>query len=86
MNTKVPGTSFLTGSQEESHVNSCHHSGNSGNGFPCVSSLSSFVFGFSVCAGPCDRFPCASTLVLSLLSVAGCSVGSQYPAMKMKEK
>ena len=31
--------------------------------------------GFSVSAGPCDRFPCTSSLVLSLLVGAGCSVG-----------
>ena len=40
-----------------------------------VLSLSSFLFGFSVSAGPCDRFPCASSLILSLLVDAGCSVG-----------
>ena len=75
MNTIIRGTSFLTGAQEESHVNFCHNSGNSGNGFPCAGSLSSLLFGFSISAGACDRFPCTSTLVLSLLGVAGCSVG-----------
>ena len=29
----------------------------------------------SVSAGPCDRFPCTSSLKLSLLLNAGCSVG-----------
>ena len=39
-------------------------------------SLVVFIFiGFSVSAGPCDRFPCTSSLILSLLSVAGCFVG-----------
>ena len=75
MNTIIRGTSFLTGAQEESHVKFCHNSGNSGNGFPCAGSLSSFLFGFSTSAGPYDRFLCTSTLVLSLLGVAGCSVG-----------
>ena len=77
MNTVIFGTSFLTGSLKDSHVSSCHHSGNSGNGFPCASSLSSFLLGFSISAGPCDRFPCTSTLVLSLHGVAGCTVGDE---------
>ena len=34
-----------------------------------------FYFGFSVFAGPCDKFPCTSSLVLSLLVDAGYSVG-----------
>ena len=33
------------------------------------------LFGFSVSTGPCDRFPCTSSLILSLLVGAGCSVG-----------
>ena len=56
-------------------MNSCHHSGNSGNGFRCASSLSSFLFGFSVSAGPSDKFPYSSSLIFSLLVDAGCSVG-----------
>ena len=35
----------------------------------CPSSL------FSVSAGPCDKFPCTSSLVFSLLVDAECSVG-----------
>ena len=77
MNTVIFGTSFLTGSLKDSHVSSCHHSGNSSNGFPCASSLSSFLVGFSISAGPCDRFPCTSTLVLSLHGFAGCTVGDE---------
>ena len=34
-----------------------------------------FYLGFSVSAGPCNRFPCTSSLILSLLVDAGCSVG-----------
>ena len=34
-----------------------------------------FIFYFSVSAGPCDRFPCTSSLILSLLSAAGCFGG-----------
>ena len=34
-----------------------------------------FVWFFSVSAGPCDEFPRTSSLVLSLLVDAGCSVG-----------
>ena len=52
-----------------------HFSGRSCNGFPRTSSLSSFLFGFSVSAGPCDEFPRTSSLILSLLVNAGCSVG-----------
>ena len=65
MNTVIPGTSFLTVSQEDSHVISCHHPGNSGNRFLCASSLSSFSFGFSISAGPCDRFPVQTSLTLT---------------------
>ena len=35
--------------KEDSHVNYCHHSGNSDNGFPCASSLSSFFRVFDFC-------------------------------------
>ena len=56
-------------------LNSCSQSGTSCNWSLCNSSLRSYLFGFSISAGPCDRFPCASTLVVSLLTVAGCSVG-----------
>ena len=41
---------------------------------PRTSSLSSFSFGFCVSASPCDEFPRTSSLILSLLVVAGCSV------------
>ena len=38
-------------------------------------SLSSFLFVFSVSTGPRDEFPRTSSLILSLLVDAGCSVG-----------
>ena len=63
-------------------MNSGHYSGNSSNGFPCASSLSSFLFGFSVSGAPCDRFHCTSSLIFSLLVDSGYS----FPAMKMWEK
>ena len=56
----------------------------SGNGFPCASSLSSFLFGFLISAGPCHKFPCTSSLIFSLLVDAPWE--SQYPAMEMSEK
>ena len=55
-------------------MNSSSHSGRSCDEFPRTSSLSSFLFGFSVSVGPCDRFPCAGSLTLSLLVDAGCCV------------
>ena len=83
---RLPGTTLVHGSEcisrEASRrsgtlspprfsLNSCSHSGRSCDKFPRTSSLSSFLFGFSISAGPCDEFPRTSTLVLSLLSVAG---------------
>ena len=56
-------------------LNSCSHSGRSCDEFPRTSSLLTFLFGFSVSAGPCDRLPCTSTLLLSLLVGVGWSVG-----------
>ena len=45
------------------------------NEFPRTCSLSSILFSFSVSAGPCDEFPRTSSIKLSLLVDAGCSVG-----------
>ena len=56
-------------------LNSCNQSGRSCDEFLRTSSLSSFLFGFSVSAGPCDEFPRTSSLILSPLVDAGCSVG-----------
>ena len=39
-----------------------------------ASSMSSILFGFSVSAGPRDELPRTSSLILSLLVAAGCSV------------
>ena len=55
-------------------MNSSNHSGKSNDEFPRTFSLSSFLFGVSVSAGPCDEFPRTSSLILSLLVDAGCSV------------
>ena len=54
--------------------NTCSQSGTPFNWSLCTSSLSSLLFGFSISAGPCDRFSCTCSLVLSLLLVAGISV------------
>ncbi len=56
-------------------MNSCSHSGRPCDEFPRASSLSSFFCGFSVSAGQRDESPCTSSLILSLLVDAGCSVG-----------
>ena len=52
------------------------HSGSSEcNGCLRTTSSSSFLFLFSVFAGPCDKFPRTSSLILSLLIDAGCCAG-----------
>ena len=55
-------------------LNSSSHFGRTCDEFPRTSSLSSFLFGFSVSASPCDEFPRISSLGLSLFVDAGCSV------------
>ena len=55
-------------------LNSCSHSGRSCDKFPCTSTSSSFLSGFSVSAGPRDRFACTYSLIFSLLVDAGWSV------------
>ena len=54
-------------------LNSYCDSGRSCDKFPCTSTFSSFLHGFSVSSGSCDSFPCGSSLILSLLVAAGCS-------------
>ena len=55
-------------------LNSSSHSGRSRNGSPRTSALS-FLFGFSVSAGPRDESPRTASLMLSLLVDVGCSMG-----------
>ena len=55
-------------------MKSCSHSGTSCNSSLRNSSSSSFLFVFSVSAAPRDGFPRDSSLIISLLSVAGFSV------------
>ena len=59
-------------------LKSCRHSGTSEcNGSPRTVSLSRFllVFFFSISCGLCAEFPRSSSLILSLVADAGCSVG-----------
>ena len=55
-----------------------NHSGRSRNGFPRTLSLSSFLFGFWISAGPRDGSPRTLSMprVFSLLFHAGCCVGT----------
>ena len=88
---RLPDTTFARGSESNSWekleasrcsgtlsstrfpLNSFSHSGRSRNGSPRTSL--SFLFGFSVSAGPRDESPRTSSLILSLLIDAGCCVG-----------
>ena len=69
--TPCIGNSFLS---TRFSLKSCSHSGTSCNSSLRTSSSSSFSFVFSVSADPRERFPRDSSLIISLLSVAGFSV------------
>ena len=52
-----------------------HFHGRQCDEFPRTSSLSSFLFGSSVSAGPCDESSRTSSLIVSLLVDARCPEG-----------
>ena len=70
----TPTTRRSLPDNEGSAVALVHHSGRSCDEFPRTFSLSSFLFGFSISAGPCDEFPRTPSRILSLLVDAGCSM------------
>ena len=77
---EIAGASLYSGTLSSTRffVYFSNHSGRSRNGFPRTLSLSSFLFGFGISAGPRDGSLRTLSMprVFSLLFLAGCCVGT----------